>query len=236
MENNRILVWDLPVRVFHWLLAISFTGAFVTAESERLRDIHVALGYTVVGLIAFRIVWAFVGSRYARLSSFAFGPRAVLEYVRSLLRFRPQHFIGHNPAGSWVIYLLIALGLVTGITGYATYNDFGGKWLEELHEGAANTMLALVFVHIAGVVVSSLLHRENLVKAMVTGYKSGPAQAGIRGARWATGFALAAVVALLWTGAVDVPGLSAAPIAKERSAQQHGERTHAQREAREHGG
>ena len=171
MDKRRILVWDLPVRAFHWLLAITFAGAFLTAESERYRDVHVALGYTMLGLLAFRLIWALVGSRYARLSSFAFGPRAVLAYLRSLLTLRPLHYIGHNPAGSWVIYLLVVLGLLTGVAGYATYNDVGGEWLEELHEGTANAMLTLVVVHVAGVVVSSFLHRENLVGSMVTGYK-----------------------------------------------------------------
>ena len=171
MATKRVFVWDLPVRLFHWSLALSFAGAFITAESERYRDVHVVLGYTVLGLVAFRLLWAFVGTRYARLSSFAFGPRAVIAYVKSLLAFRPLHYIGHNPAGSWVIYLLVLLGLVTGASGYATYNDIGGEWLEDLHEAVANAMLLLVFVHVAGVIVSSLLHRENLVKAMLTGYK-----------------------------------------------------------------
>lgn len=171
MARMRVFVWDVPVRLFHWLLAASFTGAFLTAESERYRDIHVALGYTVLGLVAFRLLWAFVGTRYARLSSFAFGPRAVVDYLRSIVTFRPQHYVGHNPAGSWVIYALVVLALVTGAAGYATYNDIGGHWVEDFHEGAANVMLTLVFVHIAGVVVSSLVHRENLVKAMLTGYK-----------------------------------------------------------------
>jgi cytochrome b len=153
------------------LLVLSFTGAFVTAESERLREVHVMLGYTVLGLLAFRLIWALVGTRYARLSSFAFGRRAVAEYLRSLLTTHPKHYLGHNPAGSWVIYLLILLGIAAGATGYATYNDIGSDWMEDLREGAANAMLARVFVHVAGVVVSSLLHRENLVKAMVTGYK-----------------------------------------------------------------
>jgi cytochrome b len=235
MQKNRILVWDLPVRVFHWLLAISFAGAFATAESERYRDVHVALGYTVLGLLAFRLVWAIVGSRYARLASFAFGPRAVIGYLKSLLTPRPRHYVGHNPAGSWVIYLLVALGLVTGATGYATYQDLGGHWLESLHEGAANAMLALVLVHVAGVVVASLLHRENLAKAMVTGYKPGEPQQAIRSARVVTGIALVAVVAAFWSGAFDVPGITSAPLAKE-PATQRAERAHARREAAEHGG
>jgi cytochrome b len=171
MAATRVFVWDLPVRLFHWMLAASFAGAFLTAESERYRDVHVALGSTVVGLVAFRLLWAFVGTRYARLSSFAFGPRAVVGYLKSLLMFSPLHYVGHNPAGSWVIYALVLLALVTGASGYATYSDIGGHRLEEFHEDAANVMLTLVLVHIGGVVVSSLLHRENLVKAMITGYK-----------------------------------------------------------------
>ena len=119
MNKSRILVWDAPTRVFHWALALSFVGAFVTADSERLRDVHVVLGYTVFGLIAFRLIWGVVGTRYARFTSFAFGPRAVVAYLKSLLTLRPQHFLGHNPAGSIAIYALLALGLLTGLTGYA---------------------------------------------------------------------------------------------------------------------
>ena len=101
MEKSKLLVWDVPTRVFHWLLALSFAGAFVTAESERYRDVHVALGYTVLGLVAFRLVWGLIGTRYARFWSFAYGPRSVLTYVKSLFTRSPQHHLGHNPAGSW---------------------------------------------------------------------------------------------------------------------------------------
>ena len=175
---TRILVWDIPTRVFHWLLAGSFIGAFVTAESEMFRDVHVALGYLLLALIGFRILWGIVGTRYARFSAFAFGPSKVLAYLKSLLTGSPQHYLGHNPAGSWVIYALLLLGVLAGATGYATYNEIGGEWFEELHEAFANSMLALVGVHVAGVVVSSLLHRENLVKSMINGYKQGDAHQG----------------------------------------------------------
>lgn len=211
MKTSSILVWDLPVRVFHWLLAVSFVGAFLTAESERVRDIHVVLGYTVLGLLAFRLLWGFLGTRHARWSSFAYGPGAVLAYLRSLLSRHPSHYVGHNPAGSWVIYLLLVLGLASGISGYAVYGDMGGEWVESLHEGAANAMLALVLVHVAGVVVSSLIHRENLVAAMLTGRKSGSPNDAIGRTRWVTAVALAAGVAVLWTGVVEVPGLPAPP-------------------------
>jgi cytochrome b len=220
MTKSRILVWDAPTRVFHWALALSFVGAFVTADSERLRDVHVVLGYTVLGLIAFRLIWGVFGTRYARFTSFAFGPRAVAAYLKSLLALRPQHFLGHNPAGSIAVYALLALGLLTGLTGYARYNELGGEWLEDLHEGLANAMLAVVFVHIAGVVVSSLLHRENLARAMVTGYKTGDPARAIRGARWAVAALLVASVAALWTGVVPVtdagPGAGASTIATAR--------------------
>jgi cytochrome b len=206
MNASRILVWDLPVRVFHWLLVFSFAGAFVTAESERYRDVHVVLGYTVGALIAFRLVWALVGSRYARLRSFAFGPRAVFDYVKSMLTLRPLHYTGHNPAGSWAVYALVLLGIGTVVAGHVL-NGSEREWLEELHEGLANAMLALVAVHVLGVLVGSLLHRENLVRAMLTGYKRGPAGEGIRRLRWPTAIALASAVVLFWTGVVDVPGV-----------------------------
>jgi cytochrome b len=211
MQRTRILVWDLPVRVFHWLLAASFAGAFLTAESERVRDVHVALGYTFAGLLAFRLVWGAVGSRYARFASFAFGPAAVVAYLKSLLARRPQHHVGHNPAGSWVIYALVVLGMAIGASGYAVYDDAGGKWMESLHEGAANAMLALVIVHIAGVVVSSFAHRENLVAAMVTGYKNGSPHESIGRTRWATAVALAAAVGMFWGAALEAPSVVAGP-------------------------
>ena len=172
---KKILVWDLATRAFHWLLAGAFTVAFATGDSERLRDVHVLAGYAVAGLIAFRLVWGLAGPRYARFRSFTFGPRRVASYLRSLLTRTPHHYLGHNPAGSWVIFALLGLGAISAAGGYALHEGLGGgrvaDALEELHEGAAHAMLALVLVHLAGVVVSSLIHRENLVAAMVTGRK-----------------------------------------------------------------
>jgi cytochrome b len=198
MEKTRILVWDLPVRAFHWLLALCFAGAFLTAESERVRDLHVALGYTFAGLLLFRVVWGVIGSRHARFASFAYGPRAVGRYVASLATRRPERYVGHNPAGGWAIFAMLALGLLVAGSGYATYADLGGKAFEELHEAAANAMLALVVVHVAAVLASSFLHRENLVSAMITGRKEGPPEDGIRGTRWAPAAALAVAVVGLW--------------------------------------
>lgn len=209
MTTERILVWDLPTRLFHWLLAASFAGAWLTGDSERWRDLHVLLGYTFAGLIAFRLLWGVVGSRHARFASFVTGPGAVLKYLGSILRARPEHHVGHNPAGGWAVLAMLGLGALTALTGFLAYNDYGGNWLEELHEGAASAMLALVFVHIGAVLVSSLIHRENLVRAMVSGFKRGAPAQGIRRRRWITAGALVLLLVGFWTAAIQgaLPGM-----------------------------
>lgn len=219
----RILVWDLPTRAFHWLFALSFAGAFVTAESERWRDVHVALGYTFGGLLVFRLVWGLIGTRYARFGSFAYGPKAVVDYLRSLVTRAPAHFVGHNPAGSVAIWLLLGLGALTVAAGWATFNDLGGKGLEEAHEALGNAMLAIVGIHVAGVIASSVLHKENLARAMVTGWKSGAPGEGIRSARAAIAVLLVAAVAAWWTYEVQQPPV-AATAATAKHAVKHGER------------
>ena len=200
--TKRILVWDLPTRLFHWLLAASFAGAWLTAESERWIGVHVTLGYIFAGLIAFRLVWGLIGSRYARFSSFVTGPGPVARYLGSILTFRPEHHAGHNPAGGWAVLALLGLGLATALSGFAAYT-VRAHWLEELHEGAAGAMLALVFVHIGAVLVSSLIHRENLVRAMLNGFKRGSPAEAIRRKRWIAAGALLALVAGIWTAAVQ---------------------------------
>lgn len=194
---EQVLVWDLPVRIFHWLMVASFAGAWLTAESESWRLVHVTLGYTMLALVALRIVWGFAGTRHARFADFVKRPSAVVAYLKSIAARRPAHFAGHNPAGALAIVALLALTLVVGATGYGAYSD-AGRWLEEVHEGAANTMLVVIFIHVAGVLIGSMLHRENLVRAMFTGRKQGEASDAIPSARWGAALALLAVVAGLW--------------------------------------
>lgn len=211
---QRILVWDIPTRVFHWLLVLSFGGAYLTAESERYRDIHVVLGYTLLGLIGFRLLWGFFGTRYAQFRSFLFSPGEIVAYLQSLFRGKPAHYVGHNPAGSMAIWLLLGLGILTGATGVMLFQDIGGEALEELHEFASNAMLAIVVIHIAGVVVSSVLHRENLVRAMITGFKSAEPEHGIRRSYLWLGVIMLVAVVAFWAGypatGLVTPGTDAA--------------------------
>ncbi|MGA7177996.1 MAG: cytochrome b/b6 domain-containing protein [Thiobacillaceae bacterium] len=196
--KSRILVWDVPTRVFHWLLALSFAGAWITAESERHRDVHVMLGYTLLGLIAFRLVWGLVGTRYARFSDFVRSPSAAIRYLKSILSKQPEHHVGHNPAGAIAILLLLVLGIASGISGWMTFNELGGEWLEESHGLLSNLMLAVVGMHIVGVVAGSLIHRENLARAMVTGRKDGEPIEGIRKKRLIPALVLLTLLAGFW--------------------------------------
>lgn len=219
---RRALVWDAPVRVFHWLMVASFAGAWLTAETERWRLVHVTLGYTVAGLMVFRILWGLVGTRHARFSSFVRGPEAVARYLGSLLRGRPEHHAGHNPAGALVIVALLGLALAVVASGWATYNELFGGWLEEAHEALATGMLAVVGVHVAGVLLGSWLHRENLIGAMITGRKPVRPDEGIRHA-WHAVAVLMLVAApgfwwLQWHGALAVDGFTDRPVAAETAA------------------
>ncbi len=196
MSRQRILVWDWPVRLGHWLMVAGFAVAWLTSESERLALVHAAAGAVVPAVIVFRLAWGLLGTRYACFADFVRGPRAVAAYLRSLLGPLPEHHIGHNPAGGWAILALLVLGGGIGGTGYAIFQDWGGHALEEAHEALAALMLAVVAGHVAGVVASSRLHRENLVRAMVDGHKEGAPDEAIASAR-----PLVAVALLAWVAA-----------------------------------
>ena len=214
-----------PVRVFHWALVAAFGAAYLLSESERQRDLHVMFGYTVLGLVAFRLLWGFVGTHYARFSSFLFGPRATLQYLVGLVSGRAERHLGHNPAGSWAIWAILGLAAATGVTGYMTFNELGGEAVEEIHEALANAWLVVVFVHVAGVIASSVMHRENLVRAMVTGRKNGRVSDGIaRAWRGVAALMLAAVLGFWswqWTQAPDAATLQAQAAARADRHQGH---------------
>lgn len=180
IKSQKILIWDLPTRVFHWSLAICFIGAVLTQESEKYRLFHVSFGYTMLGLIIFRLLWGVIGTRYSRFSSFLFGFKEIKGYILGLVRNRPVHYLGHNPIGSIAIYLILTIVLGISITGYCIFNDVGANWYSEAHELMANFLIGIVVIHILGVIASSLLHKENLVRSMLSGLKEGSAQDGIQ--------------------------------------------------------
>ena len=166
-----VKVWDPLVRVFHWSLATLFLAAYLTGEDAG--QVHIAAGYAIAGLIALRIVWGFVGPRHARFGNFVRSPREVLVYLRDVALLRAPRYLGHNPAGGAMILGLLVMLSGTAITGYMMTTDafWGAKWVEEVHETVADLTVGLVVFHILGVLLSSFLHRENLVKSMITGRK-----------------------------------------------------------------
>jgi len=170
-RDDTVRVWDPLVRLFHWSLAVSFLGAYLLGEDGG--DWHQTLGYVAFGLIGFRMVWGVVGGRHARFTDFVPTPAGLLAYLKSVLAGREKRYLGHNPAGGAMIVALLAAVAVTGATGWLMTTEmfWGAEWLEETHEAFAAGTLALVGLHVAGVVFSSLRHRENLVRAMITGRK-----------------------------------------------------------------
>ncbi len=195
---RRVLVWDAPVRVFHWLAVLSFAGAWITAESERLRLLHVTLGYTLAGLVAFRLVWGLVGTRHARFASFVRGPKTVFKHLRDMAQGRYDKHAGHNPAGALAIVALLLAAAAVTLSGWALFDGPGGEWLEDMHEAAANTMMALVGVHLAGVALVSWMGRDNLVGAMFSGRKDVPPAEGIRSAWRSVAALMVVAVAGFW--------------------------------------
>jgi cytochrome b len=197
-----VLIWDLPQRLGHWLMVLCFGVAWFSAESERWRLLHVGAGYTLAGLLMFRLVWGVIGSRHARFSTFVRGPAAVLAYLRSLAGPRPAHHSGHNPAGGAAIVGMLALIGLTTASGWMVWQEWdgvaAGEWLAEGHELLATALLALVGVHVAGVLLGSLAHHENLPRAMITGRKLGSPREALAGARGWIAAALLVVVLGFW--------------------------------------
>ncbi|MDX9999005.1 MAG: cytochrome b/b6 domain-containing protein [Phenylobacterium sp.] len=179
MTGPAIRVWDPMVRVFHWGLVVSFALAWLTAESWE--DLHHFAGYAAAALIGFRLVWGLAGPRYARFGQFVRRPSEVIGYLRAVARGREPRYLGHNPAGGAMIMMLILVMALTALTGwmYTTDTFWGADWVEETHEAAATAMLGLVALHVAGVVLASLRHKENLALAMLTGRKRPPGPADV---------------------------------------------------------
>ena len=171
---TMVRIWDPLVRVFHWSLVASFAIAWISAEEWN--DLHQWAGYAAGALIGFRLLWGLVGTRYARFAQFVRAPGTVIAYLKDILTGRERRYLGHNPAGGMMIVALMLCMAALCVTGwlYTTDAFWGEEWVEETHELLANLLLALVGLHVAGVLVAGFRHRENLVRAMVTGRKRAP--------------------------------------------------------------
>lgn len=167
-------VWDLFVRLFHWSLAASFVVAWLTRHGSE--DIHHLAGYAAAGLVLLRVVWGVVGTHYARFTQFTRSPRTVMGYLRDILTGREARYIGHNPAGGAMILALLLTMTATAFTGWMTTTDqfWGVEWVTRAHDLIAHALLILVLAHLAGVALASLRHRENLIRAMLSGWKRAP--------------------------------------------------------------
>lgn len=193
-ENHAsIKVWDPVVRLGHWLLVAGFFINYFM-EDEVL-TLHVWIGYSILAILLFRVVWGFVGGEHARFGDFVRSPATIARYLGDLFRGRSRRYLGHNPAGGIMILLLIGCLIALAFSGVVLYaleenagplagwvveageGATGALWTadehfwEETHEVLVNVMLGLVILHVIGVAVASRLHRENLVRAMITGRK-----------------------------------------------------------------
>ncbi len=183
--NNQIRVWDPLVRGFHWALVGAFLIAYLTEDD--FISLHAWAGYTISAALLIRILWGLVGTRYARFSNFVTTPKNAIRYAKDTLLLRAKRYLGHNPAGGLMIVVMIVSLIITVASGIAVYGaaeqagplaaafaGIGEIWedlLEDLHEFFANFTLLLAAVHVAGVLVESLIHKENLVASMINGYK-----------------------------------------------------------------
>jgi cytochrome b len=186
---HTINVWDVLIRIFHWSLVGFFTLAYLTEGEDWWMTIHSYAGYSILILLVFRLLWGVIGTHYARFSNFVTRPKDALVYLKQLAAGNAKDYLGHNPAGALMIIALIVSIAITGFSGIALYatdgygplaTSFLATWpagaLKEVHEFFANFTVFLVVIHIGGVIVSSLLHKENLIRAMVTGKKQRPVE------------------------------------------------------------
>jgi cytochrome b len=203
--RGKVRVWDPIIRIFHWGLVVAFAIAWLTADE--LQPVHEIAGYAIAGLVAFRLIWGLVGSRYARFTQFLRGPATTLAYLGDMARGRERRYLGHNPAGAAMIVALLLTLSGTAFTGWlmeepsrvamlpdlpqiiapaqadddsdqGEYGEVEGS-LKAVHETFANLMLLLVALHLGGVVLASFRHHENLARAMVTGDKRAPERGDI---------------------------------------------------------
>ena len=182
-------IWDIVVRVCHWSLAVGFVVMYLSGENDIMR-IHTYVGYYVVLVLVVRVIWGFIGSKHARFGDFVFAPAYVWAYAKRFVRGQSPRYLGHNPLGGVMVLVLLMMLSVCVISGLmllglqeehgplaflVEYDVFfyAEGMVASIHELATTSMLVLVCLHVAGVVISSRMHQENLVSAMWHGRKRG---------------------------------------------------------------
>lgn len=171
MHDRETPVWDLVTRIFHWSLVLAFCTAQLTAEEWD--SAHEYAGYVILGLVAFRVVWGFIGPKNVRFFEFVKSPKTIMKHLTGMLTGRHTAETGHNPAGGAMVVVLLAWLALTGLTGWLSITLSGSfaEIIEDVHEFLGEFSLLLVAAHIAGVIVMSILERQNLAKSMVDGKK-----------------------------------------------------------------
>lgn len=201
-RHRRVV--DAPTRMAHWLFAASFTGAYLTGDSESWRTVHVTLGYTMAVVLGFRLLYGLFGPPQARLSLMWRRLGALPAWLRELLASRALAAVPWQKGATLGLGLsvaaLLALAVPLALSGYATHDEWGGEWLEELHEFFANAALGLVLLHLGLLAVLSLLRRRNLARPMLSGTADGPGPDLVKSDRkaWAIGLLLAVLAFGAW--------------------------------------
>lgn len=215
--DASVLVWDAPTRLFHWTLVLLVAVAWVTGEGEgSLFTVHKLAGFGVAVLLIFRVIWGFAGSRHSRFADFVRPWPEVVAHIKGMLSLRPARTLGHNPLGGWMsvlLLLMLAAQVTTGL--FASHDGLGGPLagavsagtahaLAKLHEGLSGALLGLIGLHVAGVLVESLLIRDNLVRAMITGRKTaahsdlGAGHSAATAPMWLAALALGTASGMIW--------------------------------------
>lgn len=182
--KTRLLVYDLPIRAFHWLFAAFFMTAFLIGKfahrDSDLFSIHVFAGLTLAFLILFRVIWGFLGSTYSRFSSFEWHPRKLLSYLAGVFNDSNKRWAGHNPASSWAATLMLSLGIGLSTTGFLITSGQRHDILKLIHEIFANSFILIVIAHIVGILIHTYRHNELIGLSMIHGKKEGiPSDLGI---------------------------------------------------------
>lgn len=174
-KMELIKVYDWPTRLFHWSFAVLFLSSFVIAntidDDSRAFTYHMLLGFVLVGAVALRIIWGFVGSKYARFSSFALKPTELLNYFKHLLLGKKERRLGHNPASAWAAIIMMGLAIGLGVTGYLMVASNNKEFFEDIHELFANAFIIVVIAHVLGVILHSLRFRDKIALSMIHGRK-----------------------------------------------------------------